>query len=428
MKLQKLYSKVRQALDDYNMITENDKIAIGVSGGKDSLTLLYALSGIRSFYPVPFELVAIAVDLGYEDFDLSPVKALCDELSVEFYVVKTDIGRISLEKSKNQASPCSWCAKLRKGALNDFALSVGCNKVAYAHHMEFDMGEGFIAIFLKVDGTSILSEFFPIGYGGNKAINYIDVPEQDHPIELLGENHGSVLSDFFESKITGQLERIMIYLPPEYMQNTEKKYPVLYLQHGHGENETCWVSQGKMNFIYDNLVHQRKAVPAIVVMANGMIYEESGDKRELKYRDMSAFVKEELIPYVENKYRTYGDKEHRAMAGLSMGSLQTSITAFEHSELFSYVGVFSGFVQDILTQNQSHLTEKNKESFRGNNKLFFRGIGAEDRFIDFFKSDDEFLEKSKIKCERKIYKGDHEWKVWRRCLYDFAQLIFREDN
>lgn len=293
---------------------------------------------------------------------------------------------------------------------------------------EFDMGEGFIAIFLKVDGTSILSEFFPIGYGGNKAINYIDVPEQDHPIELLGENHGSVLSDFFESKITGQLERIMIYLPPEYMQNTEKKYPVLYLQHGHGENETCWVSQGKMNFIYDNLVHQRKAVPAIVVMANGMIYKEGGDKRELKYRDMSEFVKEELIPYVENKYRTYGDKEHRAMAGLSMGSLQTSITAFEHSELFSYVGVFSGFVQDILTQNQSHLTEKNKESFRENNKLFFRGIGAEDRFIDFFKSDDEFLEKSKIKCERKIYKGDHEWKVWRRCLYDFAQLIFREDN
>lgn len=236
------------------------------------------------------------------------------------------------------------------------------------------MGEGFIAIFLKVDGTSILSEFFPIGYGGNKAINYIDVPEQDHPIELLGENHGSVLSDFFESKITGQLERIMIYLPPEYMQNTEKKYPVLYLQHGHGENETCWVSQGKMNFIYDNLVHQRKAVPAIVVMANGMIYEESGDKRELKYRDMSAFVKEELIPYVENKYRTYGDKEHRAMAGLSMGSLQTSITAFEHSELFSYVGVFSGFVQDILTQNQSHLTEKIKKAFEKTISYFLEGL------------------------------------------------------
>lgn len=293
---------------------------------------------------------------------------------------------------------------------------------------EFDMGEGFIAVFLKIDGTSIISQFLPIGYGGNQVINYIDIPEQNNEIELLETEHGCIVSDFFESKITGRMERIMIYLPAEYMKNTEKKYPVLYLQHGHGENEICWVSQGKMNFIYDNLIHRKQAVPAIVVMVNGMMYEENEEARILNFRKLSAFVKEELISYIENKYRTFGDKEHRAMAGLSMGSLQTSITAFEHSELFSYVGVFSGFVQDILTQNQSHLTEKNKESFRENNKLFFRGIGAEDRFIDFFKSDDEFLEKSKIKFERKIYKGDHEWKVWRRCLYDFAQLIFKEDN
>lgn len=293
---------------------------------------------------------------------------------------------------------------------------------------EFDMGEGFITIFLKVDGTGILSEFFPIGYGGNKAINYIEVPELAHPIELLGGNHGSIVSDFIESKITGQLERIMIYLPPDYMKNTEKKYPVLYLQHGHGENETCWINQGKVNFIYDNLIHQKKAVPTIVVMANGMIYEESEDARVLKYRDMSTFVKEELIPYVENKYQTYGDKGHRAMAGLSMGSLQTSITAFENSELFSYVGVFSGFVQDLLTQNQSHLTKENMDDFQANNKLFFRGIGDEDPYLDFFKLDDTFLENSKICCERKIYKGGHEWKVWRHCLYDYAQKIFKDIN
>lgn len=293
---------------------------------------------------------------------------------------------------------------------------------------EFDMGEGFITIFLKVDGISILSEFFPIGYGGNKAINYIDVPEQDHPIELLGEAHGSIVSDFIESKTTGQLERIMIYLPPDYMKNTEKKYPVLYLQHGHGENETCWISQGKMNFIYDNLIHQKKAVPTIVVMSNGMIYEEREDTRVLKYRDMSTFVKEELIPYVENKYQAYGDKGHRAMAGLSMGSLQTSITAFENSELFSYVGVFSGFVQDLLTQNQSHLTKRKMDDFQANNKLLFRGIGDEDPYFDFFKSDDIFLENSKLDCERKIYKGGHEWKVWRQCLYDYAQKIFKDTN
>ena len=293
---------------------------------------------------------------------------------------------------------------------------------------EFDMGEGFIALFLKIDGTSIISQFLPIGYGGNQVINYIDIPERDNEIELVETDHGSIVTDFFESKITGRMERIMIYLPAEYMQNTDKKYPVLYLQHGHGENETCWISQGKMNFIYDNLIYHKKAIPAIVVMVNGMMYEENEETRILKFRKLSVFVKEELISYIENKYRAIGDKEYRAMAGLSIGSLQTSITAFENADLFSYVGVFSGFVQDLLTQNQSHLTQSNIEGFRENNKLFFRGIGDKDRFIDFFKSDDAFLEKSKVECERKIYQGDHEWKVWRRCLYDFAQLIFREDN
>lgn len=292
---------------------------------------------------------------------------------------------------------------------------------------EFDMGDGFLALFFEIDDTSIISEFLPIGYGGNQVINYIDVPERNHPFDISEGEHGSVVCDFFESRITGQMERVMIYLPPEYQQDTEKKYPVLYLQHGHGENETCWIGQGKMNFIYDSLIYHRRAVPAIVVMANGMMYEENEKKRILKFRKLSTFMKEELIPYIENKYRTIGDKENRAMAGLSMGSLQTSIMAFENSDLFSYVGVFSGFVQDFLTQNQSHLTENKIDAFCNNNKLFFRGIGNEDPFIDLFKSDDIFIEKSKLKCERKIYKGGHEWKVWRHCLYDFAQLIFREN-
>lgn len=135
MELQRLYSKVRQALDEFNMINENDKVAIGVSGGKDSLTLLYAMAGIRKFYPKNFELVAIAVDLGYDNFDLSNTKQLCHDLNIPLYIVKTDIANIALEKSCNH-SPCSWCAKLRKGALNEYALSLNCNKVAYAHHMD----------------------------------------------------------------------------------------------------------------------------------------------------------------------------------------------------------------------------------------------------------------------------------------------------
>lgn len=135
MKLQKLYSYVRQALAAYDMIEENDKVAIGISGGKDSLTLLYALAGLRKFYPKKFELYAITVDLGYDDFDLSSIQKLCEELEVEYHIVRTQIGEI-VTQGDIQASPCSLCAKMRKGALNDKAVQLGCNKIAYAHHMD----------------------------------------------------------------------------------------------------------------------------------------------------------------------------------------------------------------------------------------------------------------------------------------------------
>lgn len=135
MKLQKLYSYTRKAIDDYEMINEGDKIAIGISGGKDSLTLLYALSGMRRFYPKKYELVAISVDLGLGIQNMDKIKELCDSLEVPFYIEKTEIGNIvfDIRKEKN---PCSLCAKMRKGALNNKALELGCNKIAYAHHKD----------------------------------------------------------------------------------------------------------------------------------------------------------------------------------------------------------------------------------------------------------------------------------------------------
>ena len=117
------------------MIQEGDHIAVGISGGKDSLTLLYALHGLKRFYPNKFELSAITVDLGYEEFDLDPVHELCQELGVPYKVVKTDIAHILFEERK-ESNPCSLCAKMRKGALNDAVKEMGCNKVAYAHHKD----------------------------------------------------------------------------------------------------------------------------------------------------------------------------------------------------------------------------------------------------------------------------------------------------
>ena len=135
MKLQQLYSYTRKAIDDYQLLEEGDKIAVGISGGKDSLTLLYALKGLQRFYPKEFELIAVTVDLGFDGFDLSPVEALCKELDVPYHVVKSDIGPIIFDERKEK-SPCSLCAKMRKGALNDAVKELGCNKVAYAHHKD----------------------------------------------------------------------------------------------------------------------------------------------------------------------------------------------------------------------------------------------------------------------------------------------------
>lgn len=135
MKLQRLMSVARKAIDDYEMIQEGDKIAIGISGGKDSLALLYALHGLKQFYPKKFEIVAISVHLGYEDMDFSPVQELCDSMGVDYHLVKTDIGNIVFQMRKED-SPCSLCSKMRKGALNDKAKELGCNKVAYGHHKD----------------------------------------------------------------------------------------------------------------------------------------------------------------------------------------------------------------------------------------------------------------------------------------------------
>ena len=135
MKIQRLLSLTRQAIDDYDLIQPGDKIAVGISGGKDSLTLLYALQGLQKFYPNQFDLCAITVDLGFGDFDLSPVKSLCEELSVEYTIVPTEIGKILFDTRK-ESNPCALCAKMRKGALNEAAIRLGCNKIAYAHHRD----------------------------------------------------------------------------------------------------------------------------------------------------------------------------------------------------------------------------------------------------------------------------------------------------
>lgn len=135
MKLQKLLSYTRQAVNRYQMIQEGDRIAVGISGGKDSLTLLYALANLQKFYPNHFSLTAITVDLGYEGFHLNEIENLCQELHVPYHIVSTQISSM-VSSDSVEGSACALCARLRKGALNDAAKKLGCNKIAYGHHMD----------------------------------------------------------------------------------------------------------------------------------------------------------------------------------------------------------------------------------------------------------------------------------------------------
>lgn len=148
MKLQQLLSYTRKAVDEYQMIQEGDHIAVGISGGKDSLTLLYALHGLQRFYPQRFELSAVTVDLGYEECDFTAVTELCQELGVPYHIVKTDIAHILFDERK-EPNPCSLCAKMRKGALNQEVKKMGCNKVAYAHHKDDIVETMLLSLFFE---------------------------------------------------------------------------------------------------------------------------------------------------------------------------------------------------------------------------------------------------------------------------------------
>ncbi|WP_167956652.1 tRNA lysidine(34) synthetase [Anaerosporobacter faecicola] len=159
MKLQQLMSFTRKAVDDYEMIQEGDRIAIGISGGKDSLTMLYALAGLRRFYPKKFEIEAISVNLGFDGMDLSPIVALCKELDVPYTIVDTEIADVVF-KERKEKNPCSLCAKMRKGAFNDMAKEKNCNKIAYAHHMD-DIIE---TMFLSLLYEGRFHSFSPVTY------------------------------------------------------------------------------------------------------------------------------------------------------------------------------------------------------------------------------------------------------------------------
>lgn len=289
----------------------------------------------------------------------------------------------------------------------------------------------------RVDGIDVNSTYCPMYYSHGMAINYVDIPDPQTPYILMNDvPHGGVTTEYYWSTALEDWTRCLVYTPPMYHEGGE--YPVLYLQHGAGENETSWVYGGRANHIMDNLIAEGKAVPFIIVMNDGMVRKKNapmfgGDV----FRDMLI---NDCIPMIEKKYRVKKDKWHRALAGFSMGSMQSSMIGLSNTDIFSHIGLFSGFMRRIgpnanngdLLENNPHLAiMEDKERFLKEVKLFYRSIGSADVHVQTFLDDDVVCKERGYdqypNVVRNMVEGyPHDWAVLRIVLHDFAQRLFRD--
>lgn len=297
---------------------------------------------------------------------------------------------------------------------------------------------GVHCVQLLLDGILWLSPYLPIVYGYSRPCNVISLPETAGGFyQLKDVPHGKLIQELFHSSVTGNWERCMVYTPPCYETEPGKIFPVLYLQHGHGENETSWSTSGKLPLILDNLIAEGKCVPFVVVMNNGMVQKKEDGRRVVDFTLFDRYLTEDVIPFIEGRYHVGGSKIRRAMAGLSMGSLQTSMVGFRHPELFCSLGIFSGFLHDWIQGSEIDMIKRgrgddrhlafldDKDAFNTSFDVFFRAMGDIDPFFSFFEADDDRCERAGIRQIRRVYSGTHDWNVWRQCIRDFAQLIFK---
>ena len=294
--------------------------------------------------------------------------------------------------------------------------------------LTLDKEPGFYYVTLTVDGIEMLSPWLPIGYGNCCPHNYLEIGPAEESVRMRQVPHGTIRHEYFYSAVIQKNVTCLVYTPPGYESSSES-YPVLYLQHGFGENETGWIWQGRIHNMMDNLLAEGKVRPMVIVMTDGMLREGDGEQERLVSGKFAPFLLEDMMPFVEGKYRIVADRDHRAIAGLSMGSVQASMTAFPHTELFGWIGLFSGFMKNFIGSEdaeQEHLEALQKDSseFNEQNHLLFRAMGKQDVFFRFFADEDQLCEDLHIQHVRRVYEGGHDWNVWRKCAYDFLQLLF----
>jgi len=292
---------------------------------------------------------------------------------------------------------------------------------------------GFHYYQLNVDGASVPDPGTVYFFGAGRWGSGIEIPSADMDFwQVKNVPQGAVEEKYYWSKATESMRHCYVYLPAEYQKNPNKKYPVLYLQHGNAENEQGWSAQGHTGQILDNLIAEGKAVPFIVVMDYGQGQNihlvgqyalpepapaQDGSRRNNNTDAFQVVLINDIIPMIEKEYRVIADAQHRAMAGLSMGGMQTRRITIANPTTFAYVGQFSGgtiSVEDV----------QGAEGFQKTNKLVFMSSGSKEnpRVMEAA----EALKGIGINAVGYISEGTaHEWHTWRRSLYQFAQLLFK---
>lgn len=289
------------------------------------------------------------------------------------------------------------------------------------------LDEGFHYYAIKIDGAEVPDPNSQYFFGANRWGSAVEVPAHDRDF-YAAKNvpHGQVREILFHSNSTNSERRAFVYTPPDYDQSPQKRYPVLYLQHGYGENEYGWSVQGHAGLVMDNLFAEQKIAHFIIVMTYGMTNDvRMGGMRDFDIQPFQTVLCDELIPYVDAHFRTLADQPNRAMAGLSMGGMETKTITLKKPELFSHIGLFSGgsiSIDDI----------KDLEQFKKQNRLVFVSYGGHEvggggpRRGGDPKANVEALKNAGINAVYYVSpKTGHEWQSWRRSLREFAPLLFR---
>lgn len=297
---------------------------------------------------------------------------------------------------------------------------------------------GFHYYQLIIDGVRLSDPASEAFYGTGRMSSAIEVPEPGVDFYAIKDvPHGEIRSRRYFSNVTNTWRRLYVYTPAGYDADTDKKYPVLYLQHGGGEDERGWVEQGRTDCIMDNLIAAGKAKPMLVVIANGNV-PSPGMRRGYSREGMVGIGNEmihNIVPFIENHYRALTNAENRALAGLSMGGGQAFYVGLQNTETFASIGVFSsglfggvGFMAnrqfDAEAQIPGLLTKA--KSFNERLKMFYISVGEQDPRIGNTKKAVADLREHGLDVEFTPFPGAHEWQVWRKSLHDFAPRLFNQ--